>query len=70
MIERPSWTTGTEINFLKGLGTHGKPDRASRLHRAELLANYISAAQTRDRWDGIDRDQAIEFAQEALRHAK
>ncbi|WP_054032502.1 hypothetical protein [Desulfatitalea tepidiphila] len=66
--EQPSWTTGIEINFLKGLGSHGKPDRPTRLPRAELLARYIAAAETRERWDGIDRDQVIGFAQECLRH--
>ena len=70
MIEKPSWTTRTEINFLKGLGSFGNPERATRVPRSELLARYIQAAETRDRWDGIDKKKAIEFAQECLRHAK
>ena len=64
-----SWTTRSEINFIKGLGTFARKDRAvERRTRGELLALYIAAAHKRVNWDAIDKNAVIQFAQEALRH--
>lgn len=69
MPEQPSWTTGMEIKFIKGIGTFAKESTAvKQCTRAELLTRYIGAANLRSDWTGIDRDKVIGFAEECLRH--
>ena len=59
-----SWGTKNELDFLRGLGNHGKTPSP----REALLAGYIKAAYLRENWDGIDRDVVISAAESALAH--
>ena len=47
-----------EIEFLRRLGRWSD----IRMPRAELLDNYIAAANLRVRWDGIDSERVIALA--------
>ena len=65
-----SWTTGTEINFIKGLGMglFAKDSSKVKLRsRKEMLRGYLKGTNLRVDWVDIDKDVAIAFAEEELR---
>ena len=63
-----SWTTRSEINFIKGLGMWSSENHAVKdAGRAELLRRYLQSAKHRTNWGAVDKDQVIKFAEECLR---
>lgn len=59
------WTTASEINFIKHLGTH-----STALMRGvtikELLTGYLSGCEIRVNWEKIDREAVVDFARKRL----
>ena len=65
-----SWTTGTEINFIKGLGMglFAKDSSKVKLRsRKEMLKQYLKSTNLRADWADIDPKIVIAFAREELR---
>ena len=64
------WSTANELTFLKHLGTGRWSEKSLAVKersRGELLALYLAGAQKRDRWDGMDREKVLQYAEECLR---
>lgn len=71
----PPWTTGNEIEFLMGLGTHrlGAPNNADDvpvLERYTLLRNYQQSITNRNHWGGIDRNAIAKVVAEMIATAE
>ncbi len=67
----PPWTTGEEINFLVGLGTHRSSapknvDDVPVLERYVLLRNYQRSMTSRNYWGGIDRNEIAKVVAEMI----
>jgi hypothetical protein len=55
--EHITWTTQSEIKFIKGLCAWG----IRELDRKELLKKYRKTVYQRDNWGGVDPDEIIAF---------
>jgi len=55
--EHQTWTTQSEIGFLKGLGSWGIRPR----NKEELLKKYRKTVYRRYDWVGVDPDEVIAF---------
>ena len=65
-----SWTTKTEINFIKGLGMGVFAIASSRVKlksRKEMLLGYLEGTELRENWADIDKKEVVAFAREELR---
>ena len=51
-----NWTTEDELDFIAGIGTHGK---SSTMNRRELLEGYLAGARRRMRWGNINSDEVF-----------
>lgn len=60
--KKTSHTTGLEIKFINGLGTH------SEMHfdLKKLLENYLLSAHKRVDWGAIDSRECIKYARKKL----
>lgn len=60
------WTTASEIDFIKGIGTFSIQGKGGLYSRKELLSGYISSCQLRAKWGSIDRSAVMDFAKMEL----
>ena len=68
-MRNDSWSTRSEIDFLKHLGMAKWSSESSRVMettREDMLERYLAGANTRHEWNNIDRDEVIEFAFDEL----
>lgn len=65
---RGSWNTTHEVEFLRRLGTGkwGKSGFVRSRGRKGMLKRYLQAAQSRDDWGAISKEQAIGYAETLL----
>ena len=65
-----NWNINKELSFIRKIGTgvFGTVNtRVRSKSRKELLIGYIKGSRLRERWDGMDKDIVIGFAEECLR---
>ena len=60
------WRTENEIDFLKKIGTIRENQREG-LTRFEILTNYIAAAEKRDNWGKMNKENVLAFAHKVRR---
>lgn len=56
------WTTKNEINFIAKLGQHS----LMKTQRKILLKRYLEAAQKRDLWYDIDKEEVLEYVKKSV----
>ena len=65
--QNQQWTTKNEIEFLRGLGSHGPgsyvPGRRSTV---TCLEGYIKSAEHRDEWGAINKEKVVRVAEAML----
>lgn len=59
-----AWTTGDELAFLAGLGTHST---SVQTPRTVLLQRYLAAARRRTSWGGVASGKILHAVRVMLR---
>lgn len=67
-----NWSTESEIDFLKRLGTHrqGQPDQVGdvpKRERLQLLYNYRSSMRNRTNWGDVDSVEVAKALHKMIR---
>jgi len=59
-------TTESEMKFVAGLAKIGHIEYKNNYSARQALQNYISAAEKRNNWDGMDKVMVIGYARALL----